>query len=196
MEQKINDSKHHIRSLSLNVRFSGKKSQNQQKLAKKISYLTIQFHSENFAYFTNLNSLNIAKSILPRHILKPYSRYKFSKKNVFCWSQKKKDLHWTISKSPRTTFSKHLEGKCLCIIVCFLKKFLFQRRRKLLSGGEMNNFIQATRCLGLAECLKTFYSSIEIFGNSTNFHHFDTSINNNDMLKFFRQFWLQGKNYG
>ena len=111
-----------------------------------------------------------------------------------CFSlfSEKKNLHWTISRSPRTTFSKHLESKCLCILVYFLKKFLFQWRRKLLSEGGLNNFIQATRCLALAECLKMFYFSIEVFRNLTIFQHFDTSINSNDKLKFSRQFWLQG----
>ena len=124
MEQKINDSKHHIRSLSLNVRFSGKKSQNQQKLAKKISYLTIQFHSENFAYFTNLNSLNIEKSILPRHILKPYSRYKFSKKNVFCWSQKKKGFALNhFEKS--TNYILEALGRQMPVYYCMLLKKVF-----------------------------------------------------------------------
>ena len=39
----------------LNFRFSGRKSQSQQKLAEKVTCFTIQFHSKNLTCFTNLN---------------------------------------------------------------------------------------------------------------------------------------------
>ena len=45
--QKINDSKPHIWSVPINFRFFGRNSQIQQKLTKKITYFTIQFHSKN-----------------------------------------------------------------------------------------------------------------------------------------------------
>ena len=35
--------------------------------AKKISYFKMQFPSQNLAHFTNLNSLNIVKNIIPQH---------------------------------------------------------------------------------------------------------------------------------
>ena len=41
LDQKISDSKSYIYSLYINFRFSGRKSQNQQKLARKITYFTI-----------------------------------------------------------------------------------------------------------------------------------------------------------
>ena len=109
LEQKINDLKPHIWSLSLNFGFSSRKSQTQQKLAKAISHFTIQFCSKNFAHFTKLNSLNIVKNILPQQREKPYSLHKFSSKHVFGCSQKKY-LHCTNSRCSRTVFSKHLES--------------------------------------------------------------------------------------
>ena len=42
-----------------NFRFSSRKSQSQQKLAEKITYFTIPFHSKNLSHFTNLNSFDI-----------------------------------------------------------------------------------------------------------------------------------------
>ena len=48
-------------SLAFNFRFSSRKSQSQQKLTKKITHFTIQFHSKHLTHFTNLNSLNIVK---------------------------------------------------------------------------------------------------------------------------------------
>ena len=56
-----------IWSLSTNFRFSGRKSQNQLKLANKITHFTIQFCSKNLTYFRNLNSFNVIKNILPQH---------------------------------------------------------------------------------------------------------------------------------
>ena len=38
-----------------------------------------------------LESLNIVKNILPQHAQKPYSLYKFSRKHVSGWCQKKTD---------------------------------------------------------------------------------------------------------
>ena len=44
--QKINNLKPHIWSLSIDFRFSGRKSQSHHKLAKKITHFTIQFCSK------------------------------------------------------------------------------------------------------------------------------------------------------
>ena len=63
-DQKINDIKPHIWSLSINFKFFARNFQNQQKLAKKIAHFTIQFRSKNRNHFLNLNSLNIIKNTL------------------------------------------------------------------------------------------------------------------------------------
>ena len=101
--QKINDSKPHIWSLSI--------PQSQQKLAKKITHFTIQFSWKNLTHFTNINSLNVVKNILPQHSQKSYWLYKFSSKHV-PRSYQEKHLHCSISRRPRTAFSMHLESKC------------------------------------------------------------------------------------
>ena len=79
-----------------NFRFSSRKSQSQQKLAKKITHFTIQFRSKNLTHFTNLNSFEIENNMLPKHNQKTFSVYKFSSKHVSVWCQKK-HLHCTIS---------------------------------------------------------------------------------------------------
>ena len=117
-----------------NFRFSNRKSQSQQKLAKKITHFTIQFRSKNLTHFTNLNSFEIENNMLPKHSQKAFSVYKFSSKYVSVWCQEN-HLHCTISWRPRTTFLKHFESKYLYISVYLSKKFLFQRRIKILSGG-------------------------------------------------------------
>ena len=53
LDQQINDQKHHIWSLSFNVRFSGKKSQKQQKLAKKITHFAQKRRLYNFQTSTH-----------------------------------------------------------------------------------------------------------------------------------------------
>ena len=104
LEQKINYSKPHIWNLSFISDFLA-------------LHFIIQFRSKNVAHFTTLNSLDIVKMILPQHIVRPYSLYKFSSKHFWLVSEKK-HLHCTIS---RTAFSKHFQSKCLYISV-YLRK--------------------------------------------------------------------------
>ena len=55
-----------------NFRFSSRKSQSQQKLAKKITHFTIKFCSKNFTHFANLNSFDIENDMLPQNSEKPF----------------------------------------------------------------------------------------------------------------------------
>ena len=110
-----------------NFRFSSRKSQSQQKLAKKITHFTIQFRSKNLTHFTNLNSFEIENNMLPKHSQKTFSVYKFSSKHVSVWCQKK-HLHCTISWRPRTAFLKHFESKCLYISVYLRKKIFVPKK--------------------------------------------------------------------
>ena len=165
MKQKVNDSKPHISSLTFDFRLCSKKSPNQQKLAKQVTHFTIKFRSKNLAHFTNLNSLNIIKNILPRHSQNPYSLYKFSSKNVSGWSQKK-----NISLSPfldvQELHSQSTSKTILCIFLYIsVRKILFQKRRKFLSGGRLSNFLNAARCLDLAKCFRIFYFNWKFWKN-------------------------------
>ena len=117
-----------------NFRFSSRKSQSQQKLAKKITHFTTQFRSKNLFHFTNLNSLETENKMLPELSQKPIWLYKFSSKLVSVWCQKKY-LHCTISWRPRTAFFKHFESKCLLFLYISIRRFLFQRRSTVLSDG-------------------------------------------------------------
>ena len=114
-------------------RFSSKKSQIQEKLAKKIIYCTINFRSENLTHFTNLNSLDIEKNMLPQQSQKFFSLYKFSSKHL-------PGVRKIIRTAPfldaqelnsRSTLKANV---CKFSYIC-LRKFLFQRRSKILSGG-------------------------------------------------------------
>ena len=61
------------------------------------------------------------------------------------------------------------------------------------AGVRLNNFLQVDRCLGLVKYF-TFFILIDIYGNSTIFQYFDTSIYSIKTLKFSRKFGLQGLN--
>ena len=65
-------------------------AESQQKLEKKITHFTIQFHSKNLIYFMNLNlNLNDTEiNMLPKHSQKPLSIYEFSSKHVSVWCRK------------------------------------------------------------------------------------------------------------
>ena len=155
----INDSKPHIWSLLI----SG------QKLAQKNTHFTTQFCSKDLAHFTNLNSFNIVKNILPQHSQKPYFTY--FPANMFLVSVRKKHLHCTISRRPSTVISKHLECKCLYIPINLCR----------------NIFVPDM----FGPC-KIFFILIKIFWNLTIFQHCDTSINSIETLQFSRQFRLRG----
>ena len=61
-----------------NFRFSSRKSQSQQKLAKKITHFTIEFCSKSLTHVTHLSSLDIENNMLSQHSRKPFWLYKFS----------------------------------------------------------------------------------------------------------------------
>ena len=80
----------HYQSFFFDFRFSGRKSQSQQKLSVKITYFAIQFRSKNLTHFMNLNSLEIENNMLPQHSQNPFwLYYKFFSKHISVWCQKK-----------------------------------------------------------------------------------------------------------
>ena len=108
LDQKITDSKPHIWEFVFNSRFFKRKSRSQQKLAKKMTHLPIQFHVKNLICCRNLKSLNIVNKYTPPTRPKTHSLYKFFSKHVSGWCLKK-CLHYTISRRPSTVFSELLE---------------------------------------------------------------------------------------
>ena len=71
-------------------RFSSRKSQNQQKLAKKIAHFAIRFRSKHLTYFMNLNSLDIENKILPKHTAINLSHFTNFPANIFLFGVRKK----------------------------------------------------------------------------------------------------------
>ena len=74
-------------------------------------------------HFTNLNTLDIGKNMLPQHSQKPFSLYELSSKYLV--GVKKffaQHQHSTISRRSRIALSKYFESKCLYISVYLCKK--------------------------------------------------------------------------
>ena len=87
-------------------RFSSRKSQSQQNLAKKITHFTIQFQSKNLSFFTNLDSLDIKNNML--------SQFLDAQERNF-WSTLKASV---------------------CIFLYISVRIFFQRRSNILSDGS------------------------------------------------------------
>ena len=80
----------YIWRLAINFRFSDRKSQSLQKVAERITYFVIQLRLKSLIHFTNRNSLNIIRNILPQH----------SQENASGWCHRK-PLNCSISRRPK-----------------------------------------------------------------------------------------------
>ena len=140
----------------------------------------------------NLNSLDIENNILPQHSQKPFWLYKYPSKHVSVCVRKNIWTALFLDAKELYCWSTLKVNVCIFLHIS-VRKFLFQRRRMILSDGgwaadwgRLNSFPKKARCLGLIKCL------IETFWNSSIFQHFDTFIYSIKTLKFSRQFGFQG----
>ena len=71
-----------------------------------------------------------------------------------------------------------------------IRKFLFQRSNRILSGrgrkGEMNKFPYGGSLFGASKNVLELFILIEIFGNSIIFQNFENFINSLETLKISR----------
>ena len=116
-----------------NFRFSSRKSQSQQKLAKKITHFTIQFRSKNLTHFTNLNSLDIENNMLSQHSQKPFWLYKFSA-NMFLFGVRKNICTAFFIDAQEIHYWSILKANVCIFLYISLRNLLFQRRSKVFSG--------------------------------------------------------------
>ena len=117
-------------------RFSSRKSQIEQKLAKKITHFTIQFCSKNLTHFTNLNSLDTENNMLPQHSQKPFWLYKFSA-NMFLFGVRN-----NICTAPFLDTQELHSWSTLKANVCI---------------KCLNNFANVARCFDLVKCLSILH---------------------------------------
>ena len=146
----MNDLKPHILNLSFHFRFSTKRSQSRQKLAK-ISHILHYSFAQKGSFILRT----------PAHwtLLKIYSCD--TAKNLNC-------KNCAISIRLRTTFSQHLENKCLYIAVYLRKKKFVLETKEAFIWWELNNLFKGACCLGHAKCFKIFHFNWKFW----NFNYF------------------------
>ena len=132
-----------------------------------------------------ISSQNISKNILSLQIFQ---------QACFCLVPEKTfALHHFLTS--RTTFLNHFESKCLYISVYLFKKFLFQRRIKIVlvvwRVGEAEIIFLRRLAVWVLQNVLQFFILIYFFLNSTIFQHDNTFINSFETLIFSRQFGLQ-----
>ena len=114
--------------------FTNRKSQSQQKLAKKITRFTIPLPSKNLIYFKNVNSLNMVKNILPQHSWKPTHFTIFPVKMFLVDVRKKFTLHHFYSFTSRVLLTKNNKlwngKKTFCIYGCISESRYVKESRK------------------------------------------------------------------
>ena len=105
----------------------------QKTQAKKIPHFTMQFFSKNLTNFTNLNSLNIEINMLRQYSQKPFWIYKFSSTHA---SGVRKNIYIApfLDAQGLHSWSTLIANVCIFLYI-FARKFLFQRRSKVLSNG-------------------------------------------------------------
>ena len=147
-------------SLSIDFRFSGRKSQSQQNLAKK-------HHS-------------FCETPLTKH----YKRYTPATQPKTClWLVSGKNICTAPFLEPQELHSRSTWKSNICIFLeISVGKTFFLRHRKFLLGCGVNNFLQADRCFKLAKSFELFQFNWN-FWKFSYFLAFRSSINSIKTLK-------------
>ena len=111
---------------------SSRKSQSQQKLAKKITHFTIQVRSKHLAHFSNLNSFDIENNMLP-NAAKNLSHFINFLTNMFLFNVRKSICTLPFLSTHELHSLSTLKANACIFLYISLRKFLFQRRRKIIS---------------------------------------------------------------
>ena len=109
----------HCQKFFFNFRFSSRKLESQQNLARKITHFAIQFQSKNHTHLWTSTHLTL-KIICYCNTAKTLSDIKNFPADMFLFGDRKNVC--TISWYPRTGFLKYFENKCMYISVYLHKK--------------------------------------------------------------------------
>ena len=115
------------------VRFSNRKSQSQQKLAKKVTHFIIQFRSKNLTRFTNLNS----RTICSRNASKTLSDFTNFPENIFLFGFRHVSVWFHHFLTPKNHILEALWNQ----MSVYLRKKIFCSRkivRFYLVGGKLS----------------------------------------------------------
>ena len=172
MDQKINNSNPHIWRLSFNFRFPSRKSQSQQKLAKKITHFAIKFPSKRFILRTSNHST--LRKTYSRNTAKKLTHFTNFPVNMLLIDVRKSNCTASFLEA-QELYSRRTWKANACIFLIYIPKENFCSR-DVGSFYLVGDWIISLRPLAFLKCFKIFIL-IEIFWNSTIFQHFDTSIN-------------------
>ena len=139
-------------------------SQSQKKLAKKITYFTIQFRSKNFTHFKKLNLLDIENSQTNATQPKTFLTLKVFQETCFWLVSEKTFALYQFLDAKELHSQSTLKANVCVFLHISVRKFLFQRRRKFLSGGRgvgawrrQNNYIKEVQCFGFVKYFTSFH---------------------------------------
>ena len=134
-------------------RFWNRKSQSQQKLAKKITHFTIQFAQKTSLILRNSNHSTLRK------ICSTTSQKTFLTLQIF-----QQTCFWLVSEK---TFGLHFESKCLYISLYLCKNIFVPETWEAFiwwsNGGRLNHFHKAVHCLCFVKYFKIFHSNLNFW---------------------------------
>ena len=139
-----------------------RKANKKKNLQKRSHVLQYSFAQKAHSFYEHQLTWH-CKQYAPATQPKPFWFSKFSENIFTAPFLDAQELHsWSTLKA----------NACIFLYIS-LRKFLFQRRSKVLSGkgwdgGRLNNFLKVVHCLGLVNILQ-FFVLIDIFENSTIF---------------------------
>ena len=123
-----------------------------------MTHFTIQFHSKNFTYYYESQLTQHDKKYSPQHCQKPthFTNFFFF---LFLFGFRKKYCTGSFVDTQKLHCRNTWKAKVCIFLYISIRKFLFQRRRKLsvVTGGGLDNFLMEAHCLGLVKCLKILH---------------------------------------
>ena len=137
---------------------SFKDNKNQQK---RSNFLQHSFALEPSLILRTSTHLML-KIICSRNTAKNLSDFTNFRANLFLFGFRKDICTAPFLDAQELHFSSTLKANVCIFLYISVRKFLFQRCSKILSGGKwvggrLNDFFKLTRCLGLAKCFTIFH---------------------------------------
>ena len=138
-----------------NSRFSSRKSQSQQRLAKNITHFTIQSCSKTSLILQTSTQLTL-KVICFRNTAKTFLTLQIFQQTCFSLvSEKIFALHHFLT--PKNSTAEALWRQMSVYFYTLLKMIFLSKTWSLLTFGRLNDSLKAARCLGLLKCFTIFH---------------------------------------
>ena len=142
-------------------RFFSRKSQSQQRLVKRSFILQYSFAQKTLLILRTWTHFTL-KIICSRDTTKKLSPFTNFPANIFLFDVTKNIYTAPFLDGQERQSCSTLKANACIFLYISLRKFLFHRNSKILSGdiggrGRLNNFLKAARWLDLAKCFTVFH---------------------------------------